>query len=96
MTQSTLVGDVETINEHTCTGSRVTVNTEGNLRGCRIELKQRNKLTGEESGFDDPDGRNIRGSGIRDVATQAGMVIFPKFIGGRLPTTNISVNILDA
>lgn len=96
MTQSTLINAVETVAEHTCTGARISVNIEGNLRDCRIELVQKNKLTGVESGYDDPDGRNIRGSGMRELTSQIGQVVFPKFIGGRLPATNISVNIEDA
>jgi len=95
MTISTLIGIVEVNNQHTCTGNRAIVQVEGNLAGSRIDIKQRQNLP-DESGFDDPDGRNIRGTGVRDIAVTPGMIIYPNFNGGRNGNANISVEITDA
>ena len=94
MTASTLINGTEVRNEHTATGNRLVCQVEGNLDGCRIELKQRNAL-GVESGFDDPDGKNIRGTGIRDLTVGSGTVVYPEFNGGRV-AGNITVTITDA
>ena len=94
MTVSTSVAGTDTINEHTCTGTRIGILIEGNLDGCKISLKQRKNLTGVDSGFDDPDGNNIRGSGFRHLAVLTGQVVFPQFDGGKR-NGNISVEIID-
>lgn len=99
MTISTQSAGTVTVNVHTCTGNSITVVSEGNFDGCRIKLMHR-KNKGSASprqgyAFDDTDGRNIIGPGVRTVSVIPGMIIWPSFEGGKV-NSDISVEIQDS